>query len=101
MAALRDVQTLATAGPDPELEGLAGHATEVRVGTRNGLRQQSVVSCDRITTIPVDARGEQIGLRFEDQEPSLTEAMHAALDLDRRLDPSHIRRAMPAPWRAP
>jgi Arc/MetJ-type ribon-helix-helix transcriptional regulator len=29
--AMRDAEILAAAGPDPELEGLAGHATRVRV----------------------------------------------------------------------
>jgi mRNA interferase MazF len=59
-----------------------GLSTEVRVGARNGLSQESVVACDHITTIPNDALGEQIGLLLEDQEPSLTEAIHAAFDLD-------------------
>jgi mRNA interferase MazF len=57
-------------------------STEVRVGTRNGLSQDSVVACDHITTIPVDALGERIGLLLEDQEPALTEAIHAAFDLE-------------------
>lgn len=57
-------------------------STEVRVGTRNGLSQESVVACDHITTIPAEALGGQIGLLLEDQEPSLIEAIHAAFDLD-------------------
>ena len=49
---------------------------------RNGLSHDCVVACDHITTIPVDALGEQIGLLLEDQERHLTEAIHAAFALD-------------------
>jgi mRNA interferase MazF len=66
----------------PITSTIRGLSTEVRVGTRNGLSQDSVVACDHITTIPVDSLGEQIGLLLEDQEPNLTEAIHAAFDLD-------------------
>lgn len=66
----------------PITSTIRGLSTEVRVGTSNGLNQDSVVACDHITTIPVDALGEQIGLLLEDQEPSLTEAIHTAFDLD-------------------
>jgi mRNA interferase MazF len=66
----------------PITSTIRGLSTEVRVGARNGLSQESVVACDNITTIPIDALGEQIGLLLEDQEPSLTEAVHAAFDLD-------------------
>ncbi len=31
MVAMRDAEILASAGPDPELEGLAGYAAGVRV----------------------------------------------------------------------
>jgi mRNA interferase MazF len=66
----------------PITSTIRGLSTEVRVGARNGLSQESVVACDHITTIPVDALGEQIGLLLEDQEPALTEAIQAAFDLD-------------------
>ena len=66
----------------PITSTIRGLSTEVRVGTRNGLDRESVVACDHITTIPVGALGEQIGLLLEDQEPNLTEAIHAAFDLD-------------------
>jgi mRNA interferase MazF len=66
----------------PITSTIRGLSTEVRVGARNGLRQESVVTCDHITTIPVDALGEQIGLLLESQEPNLTAAIHAAFDLD-------------------
>jgi mRNA interferase MazF len=61
---------------------IRGLSTEVQLGARNGLDHDCVVACDHITTIPVNALGEQIGLLFEDQEPDLTEAIHAAFDLD-------------------
>lgn len=66
----------------PITSTIRGLSTEVRVGARNGLSQESVVACDYITTIPVGALGEQIGLLLEDQEAHLTEAIHAAFDLD-------------------
>ena len=64
----------------PITSTIRGLSSEVRVGARNGLSQDSVVACDHITTIPVDALGEQIGLLLEDQEQNLTEAIHAAFD---------------------
>jgi mRNA interferase MazF len=66
----------------PITSKIRGLSTEVQLGARNGLDHDCVVSCDHITTIPVDALGEQIGLLLEDQEPDLTEAIHAAFDLD-------------------
>lgn len=73
---------LSTVTIAPITSTVRGLSTEVRVGARNGLSQESVVACDHITTIPVDALGEQIGLLLEEQEPSLTAAIHAAFDLD-------------------
>lgn len=61
---------------------IRGLSTEVRVDTRNGLNRDCVVACDHITTIPVHTLGDQIGLLLNDQEPVLTEALHAAFDLD-------------------
>lgn len=66
----------------PITSTIRGLSSEVRVGARNGLSQDSVVACDHITTIPVDALGEQIGLLLEDQEQNLSEAIQAAFDLD-------------------
>lgn len=59
-----------------------GLSTEVPVGLHNGLNQSSVVSCDNITTIPVDALGSRIGLLLPDQEPMLAAAIQAAFDLE-------------------
>jgi mRNA interferase MazF len=59
-----------------------GLSTEVPVDTANGLSGPSVVSCDNLTTIPVEALGEQIGVLLDHQEPTLSEAIGAAFDLD-------------------
>ena len=59
-----------------------GLSSEVDVDSTNGLAGPSVVSCDNITTIPIDVVGEQIGVLLDSQEPSLSEAIAAAFDLD-------------------
>jgi mRNA interferase MazF len=66
----------------PITSTIRGLSTEVQLGVRNGLDHDCIVACDHITTIPVTALGEQIGLLLDDQEPDLTEAIHAAFDLD-------------------
>jgi mRNA interferase MazF len=66
----------------PITSTIRGLSTEVQVGARNGLSRDCVVACDHITTISAHALGQQIGLLLEDQEPDLTEAIHAAFDLD-------------------
>jgi mRNA interferase MazF len=40
------------------------------------------VSCDNLTTIPVEALGAQIGVLLDHQEQKLSEAVQAAFDLD-------------------
>lgn len=59
-----------------------GLSSEVAVDAGNGLAEPSVVSCDNITTIPADAVGEQIGVLLDSQEPTLSDAIMAAFDLD-------------------
>ena len=61
---------------------IRGLSTEIPVDTANGLTQPSVVSCDNITTIPVEALGAQIGALLDTQEPRLSEAIKAAFDLN-------------------
>jgi mRNA interferase MazF len=61
---------------------IRGLSSEVPVDTANGLAGESVVSCDNITTIPEAALGEQIGSLLDRQEAALSEAIHAAFDLD-------------------
>jgi mRNA interferase MazF len=59
-----------------------GLSTEVPVGPANGLGDRSVVSCDNIVTVPAGALGRHIGVLLPSQEDALTEAIHAAFDLD-------------------
>ncbi len=42
---------------------------------------QSVVSCDNITTVRINIVGDTIGLFFDDQEPALAHAVSDAFDL--------------------
>ena len=66
----------------PITSTILGLSTEVAVGSANGLDRESVVSCDNIVTVPKAALGEQIGYLLPAQESELTEAIHAAFDLD-------------------
>jgi len=59
-----------------------GLSTELPVGPANGLAADCVVSCDNIVTIPANVLGRQIGVLLVIQEDALTEAIHAAFDLD-------------------
>ena len=61
---------------------IRGLSTEVPVGPANGLDQVSVVSCDNVVTVPVDAVGRQIGVLLAAQEPALAEAIRLAFDLE-------------------
>lgn len=61
---------------------IRGLSSEVSVDAANGLTEPSVVSCDNIATIPTNALGEQIGVLLSSQEPTLSEAIVAAFDLD-------------------
>ena len=61
---------------------IRGLSTEVPVGRRNGPHQASVISCDTIVTVPEAALGPQIGYLVPTQEAALTNAVHAAFDLD-------------------
>lgn len=59
-----------------------GLSTELPVGGRNGLQEDSVVSLDNVVTIPVAALGRQVGFLFPDQEPALSTAIRNAFDLE-------------------
>ena len=61
---------------------IRGLSTEVPVGSANGLNERGAVACDHITTIPAGALRSQIGRLLDEQETTLTEAIHAALDLE-------------------
>ncbi len=58
-----------------------GLATEVRVGTRNGLQGEGAVKCDQIVSIPIDQLHEPCGWLLDVQELELHEAIRAAFDL--------------------
>lgn len=58
-----------------------GLTVEVPVGQSNGLDQDSVINCDNIVTVPTSAVGRQVGFLWSEQEPGLSEAIHAAFDL--------------------
>ncbi len=58
-----------------------GIATEVLVGTSNGLSQSSAITCDQIMSIPSAHLHEQCGWLLEAQELALHEAIQAAFDL--------------------
>jgi mRNA interferase MazF len=57
-------------------------ATEVPVGTENGLDHQSVVSLDNVVTVAGTAVGALVGYLLDRQEVDLTAAIHAAFDLE-------------------
>lgn len=61
---------------------IRGLSTEVPCGPKNGLQKRSAVACDHITTIPAASLGRQIGILLDEQELQLTQAIHAAFDLD-------------------
>jgi mRNA interferase MazF len=73
---------LGTVTVAPITTTIRGLSTEVPVGIRNGLEEPSVVSCDNITTIPVDVLGPEIGVLLDRQERALSEAIQAAFDLE-------------------
>jgi mRNA interferase MazF len=73
---------LTTVTVAPITTTIRGLSTEVLLDTRNGLDGPCVASCDNITTVPTAALGGQIGVLLDHQEPVLTEAVRAALDLD-------------------
>jgi mRNA interferase MazF len=73
---------LSTVTVAPITTTIRGLSTEVHLDAANGLSGPSVVSCDNLTTIPVEALGAQIGVLLDHQEQRLSEAIQAAFDLD-------------------
>jgi mRNA interferase MazF len=73
---------LSTVTVAPVTTTIRGLSTEVDLDARNGLDGPCVVACDHITTIGVDALGEQVGGLFDHQERRLSAAIRAAFDLD-------------------
>lgn len=78
--AVRAHRSLVTVAPITSR--VRGLATEVWVGPANGLEHESVVNLDTIDTIPTADLGPRLGWLQDEQEPLLTEAIHAAFDLD-------------------
>jgi mRNA interferase MazF len=66
----------------PLTKTIRGLSTEVHCGPENGLEDLCAVACDHITTIPAASLGRQVGVLLDEQEPQLTQAIHAAFDLD-------------------
>ena len=75
------VGRMSTVTVAPVTSTVHGIATEVPVGRRNGLPQQSAVKCDQITSIPIDKLHEPCGFLLDAQELALHEAIQAAFDL--------------------
>ena len=73
---------LSTVTVAPITTTVRGLSTEVPVDSANGFAGPSAVSCDNVTTIPVDALGQQIGVLMGRQEPELSRAIQAAFDLE-------------------
>ncbi|MBS1847197.1 MAG: type II toxin-antitoxin system PemK/MazF family toxin [Actinobacteria bacterium] len=65
----------------PITSTIRGLTSEVPVGPRNGLDEESVVSCDNITTVRQSMLGDTIGVFFDDQEPALARAISDAFEL--------------------
>lgn len=66
----------------PITSTIRGLSSEVPVGQRNGLDQDSVVNLDSIATIPRGALLRPLGILLDEQERDLTRAFHDAFDLD-------------------
>lgn len=77
---VRPVLTRITVAPITST--IRGLSSELPVGPRNGLDQESVVSLDNIVTIPVATLGQQIGFLMPDQELALSTAIRNAFGLD-------------------
>lgn len=75
--AVRGMVTIA-----PITSTVRGLQSEVPVGPRNGIDQESVVNLDLITTVSRDLLVRPIGVLLDDQERALTVAFHGAFDLE-------------------
>jgi mRNA interferase MazF len=66
----------------PITSRIRGIAVEVPVGPLNGIDHEAVVNLDNVVTVRTADLGRQIGRLLPEQELALTEAIHAAFDLD-------------------
>ena len=78
-AGVRGAMTQVTIAPITS--GAKGLPTEVPVDPTNGLEIASVISCDKVQTIPASTIGRQVGWLLADQEAALTRAIGYAYDL--------------------
>ncbi len=75
------VGRMSTVTVAPITSTVHGIATEVPVGSRNGLDHDGAVKCNQIVSIPIEQLHEQCGWLLEAQELKLHEAIRAAFDL--------------------
>lgn len=75
------VGRLSTVTVAPITSTVHGISTEVPLTRRNGMEGPCVVKCDHIASIPLTHLRAQCGWLFEDQEPTLHEAIQSAMDL--------------------
>jgi mRNA interferase MazF len=66
----------------PRQRALRGLSTELPLGHRNGIENDSVATLDNVVTIPVAALGRQLGFLFPDQEAALSVAVRNAFGLE-------------------
>lgn len=66
------VGRMSTVTVAPISSTVLGLATEVPVGTRNGLHGENAVKCDQIVSIPIGQLHEQCGWLLEEQELCMT-----------------------------
>lgn len=66
----------------PITSRIRGIRVELSIGPRNGIDHEAVINLDNVITIPVANLGRQIGRLLPEQEAVLTEAIHAAFDLE-------------------
>ncbi|MDO5535018.1 MAG: type II toxin-antitoxin system PemK/MazF family toxin, partial [Propionibacteriaceae bacterium] len=78
--AARSAMTKVTVAPITTT--IKGLSSEVPVGPRNGLDEDSVVSMDNVVTIPAQLLGRTVGDLAPEQESLLARAIVLAYDLD-------------------
>ncbi|HEY8722109.1 type II toxin-antitoxin system PemK/MazF family toxin [Pengzhenrongella sp.] len=66
----------------PITSTIRGLATEVQVGSENGLDHDSIVTLDNVITVASADVGALIGYLLDRQEGDLTAAIRAAFDLE-------------------
>lgn len=66
----------------PITSTIKGLSSEVPVGPKNGLDQDSVISVDNVVTIPATALGRTVGYLTTEQDSLLARAIVLAYDLN-------------------